>query len=128
MGFKITSIDQTNSKYTNEGGVFNFVLDGYPDEKWRNKFSDAVNSYRGRNFSKAPVNPVDTNFVEAYAQIHGDKNLEFVSKELIELIEIANNHYDQEVHELAEKQRKERDDRTSLDTEVSNQISKIKFS
>ncbi len=127
MGFKITKIDQDNSEYNSVDGVFKFVLDGIPDQKWRNKFSDYINSYNGRHFSKAPVNPVDTNIVEAYAKIHGDHDLEFVSNLLVSIIDSVNNEYDEEIQKIADEEMKKKAARAALDIEVRDQISKIKF-
>lgn len=127
MGFKITKIDQANSEYNSEGGTFKFVLDGIPDQKWRNKFSDSVNGYSGRYFSKAPVIAVDTNIVEAYAKIHGDRDLEFVSSLLVSIIDSVNEEYDEEIKKIADEEMKKRAARAALEIEVTNQISKIKF-
>ncbi|EIW9315140.1 TPA: hypothetical protein ACXP3C_004809 [Klebsiella pneumoniae] len=127
MGFKITRIDQASSTYNELEGTFRFILDGIPDETWRNLFSDKVNSYQGRNFITPPVHTKDTSYIDAKAEIHGQKNLALISSDLVIIIEDVNVLYDQEVNRIAEIQRAQSEARASLEKNVAKQIAGIKF-
>ncbi|MHB9347326.1 hypothetical protein ACPUEX_14860 [Enterobacter vonholyi] len=127
MGYTITGIDQDRSVYDKDGGTFIFNLSGTPDAAWLQKFSDAINSQRGRHFSKAPFVTSGYACIEAKADLEGSRGLVFVSEMLVSILEDVNYAYDQEKHEQAEAERKRKAERTALEVKVSEIISKIKF-
>lgn len=127
MGYTITGIDQDRSEYDNDGGTFVFNLSGAPDATWLQKFTDAINSQRGRYFARPPFVQKGYACIEAKADLVGSRGLAFVSELLVSIIEEVNNAYDQEIHEQAEAERKRKAERTALEVKVSEIISKIKF-
>ncbi|WP_041689453.1 hypothetical protein [Enterobacter sp. 638] len=128
MGYKITCIDQSESDYNNEGGMFCFILNGVPDEKWRQKFTEAMNSYRARYFTKTPLSLPDTTMIQAEAKLEGERGLSFVSELLMSILEEVNKEYDDELHAEADAERKKKSERAVLESKVSAIISNIKFS